>query len=546
MEYFGELDSGTCCKDADINDLSIFLTDILNYYNFEPSIGGISFLNGDDSFGMNIKYSGGSYSIDIHEKYFKFIYDFLYIILSDNSLFPNIGRSLEIVKLHSLNYNFPKTHFDLICDLEEFGKPKFNTERKNLHNFFYKLIMRFLLMHEFHHVISGHNDFLSSLGVKNSRDAVTRNILTNIDIQTLEMDADVVSIQDLLKLLLLNPTSIPKQFNSEKGIIEAVLFISFFVFHILPKRKFSSLEQVLNSTHPSGGIRYWFILSSLVELYKLKNAELSDFVIDKSSEIIGMFKTTVKNISNEDLDVQELRDVINPNGNGSQYLSDVIQNWNNLRPFLEIFSTKKLVRHTPEFIKSFNMDFNELIRSIELTKFCYLSMLIQLQNLSFQLENFEMFSEQKFMFSVNESLEGYREIPFKSIIDFISSFNQDKNISYHNSISNFIVSNAHSLRTKAITDLYGIVNNYHKINLRLIDFNWFKILYLLYESIVQTSKIIIFPSDWKYLSSIEWNGIRIVDGQLVYLIKYNDSQIIDLLDCVKNFLQKNEKDFIFS
>ncbi|MBB6330603.1 hypothetical protein HNP24_001553 [Chryseobacterium sediminis] len=545
MNYFKELDSSICCKETDINDLSIFLGNILNYYNFEPSIGGISFLKGDDGFGMNIKYSGGFYSINIHEKYFRFIYDFLYIILSDNSLFPNVGSSSKIVKLDSLNYNFPKTHFDLICDLEESGKPKFNIERRNLHNFFYKLIMRFLLMHEFHHITSGHNDFLSSLGVKNSKDAVEKNILTNLDIQTLEMDADVISIQDLLKLLL-DSSDIPKQFNSEEGIIESLLFISFFVFHILPKRKIKSLEQVLNSTHPSSGIRYWFILSSLAESYKLKNAELSDFIIHKSCEIIEKLKITVKNISNENLDIQELIDVIDPAGEGMQYSGEVVQNWNKLRPVLEIFASKKLVRYTPEFINSFDMSFDELLGKINYTKFCYLSMLFQLQNLSFQLDNFEMFSGQKFELSVNGGHEGYREIKFKSIIDFINSLTQDNNIHYHDLTSNFIILNAHSLRTKAIIDLYIILNGYSGISLRLINFNWFKILYLLYQSIIQTSKTIIFPLDWKYLLSVEWNGIRVVDGQLIFLIKYNDSQIIDLFDCVINFLQKNKNDFIFS
>ncbi|MFN1216029.1 hypothetical protein ACKW6Q_03485 [Chryseobacterium kwangjuense] len=547
MEEYVDLDSVICCQDHDRNEIASFFIRILNTYGFKSSLGFIVFSKADKE-GMSISYSGGVFNITIYEKYVKFIYDLLYVVLSDDSLFHDIGKASGVIKLNSLNYDFPKTHFDLKCDLEESDRSRFDIDRKELHSFFYKLAIRLVLLHELHHVLNGHSEFLNFLGVKRSRDAVDRKLLENLDLHTLEMDADVTSLQDLIKFTLNDKLDTPKELNNEKGIIKSALFIAFFIFHILPKRRIDSIEEVIASTHPSGGGRFWFMVSALITFYKLRNHELEDFVEDISIEIISNFRIIVKNISNEQLDLKELISFVNPNGEGLEYLGKVTQNWNKLRPFLELFAVKKLVGYTNEFINGLNMKFDILMERIGCIRFSYLSMLLQLQDLIFKLENSEMYSDLTLKFCVDETLDGETEIRFKDIHSFINHYSQNSKISYKETSDGFVSANAHSLRTKVITDLYlALISYFENTNFeeRLFNFDWFKILYLLNSTLTQTSKTVHFPLNWKYAAAIKWNGIRIADGQLIFSVKYNDKQIIDLIDCVGNFLQKNKSDFAY-
>jgi hypothetical protein len=183
--------------------------------------------------GMDISYINDSiFHLNIYDTYINFIYDGLYLFLSDKSIFPNIGVSSHLMKIPSFDYNLPKKCYnDFKLDLDDFGRAKFDKERKELHYFLFKTSISLLVLHECQHVLNGHCGFYRHNGIKNSNDAIKKGILTPTDIQTLEMDADAVAIQELFKILISNSQNneIPKILNCEKGIIESLTFITFFI-----------------------------------------------------------------------------------------------------------------------------------------------------------------------------------------------------------------------------------------------------------------------------------------------------------------------------
>lgn len=170
-----ELNSNDCFEKDMESDLYTMASQILMPYS--KGIFGVAVKKIEGGqMGMRVHYYGpNSYGISFYSAYIKFIYDGLYLVLSDNSVFPEIGKSSHTMKIPSIDYNPPKTYFDFKLDLEDSGKAKFDRERQKLHAFFYKITTMFLVIHECQHILNGHCGFFKESNLTSGEDAISKD-----------------------------------------------------------------------------------------------------------------------------------------------------------------------------------------------------------------------------------------------------------------------------------------------------------------------------------------------------------------------------------
>lgn len=330
--------------------------------------------------GMNINYINDStFHLNIYDTYINFIYDGLYLFLSDKSIFQNIGVSSHLMKIPSFDYNLPKKCYnDFKLDLDDFGRAKFDEERKELHYFLFKTSIALLVLHECQHILNGHCGFYKYNKIKNGKDAIEKGKLTPLDIQTLEMDADAIAIQELYKILTSNlqNNEIPEKLKCEKVIIESLTFLTFFIFNILPRgKKYNSVSEIKNLTHPSNPIRFHLMISTLESFFNsTKNTKQLDVLEESVKSNINFFVTSVKNISGEKLDLNEL--LLSYKKENLEFINQIVENWNYLRHKIAPFSYKKLVHYTPKFLnQEVKYNYSQLIINLKEILFNYDSML---------------------------------------------------------------------------------------------------------------------------------------------------------------------------
>jgi hypothetical protein len=552
MEENSELNSNSFFVE-DNEELSLFASWFLGLHRSKDAYFiAISTIKGQEM-GMSItqtKYN--DYKFSFYDSYIKFIYDGLYLILSDNSTFSDIGHSSKLMNIESFNYNPPeKCYNDFKFDLDEAGRTEFDIERQNLHHFFYKTTTKLLVLHECMHVLNGHNGYLKSINVKSGLDGVEKDLLTNLDLHTLEMDADSVALHSLIDFIISNKQklNIPVQLNSEKGIIESVVFITFFLFYIIPGKRYCLLNEIKGSSHPSNGFRFCMMMATLATKYlNSKNAELLESTLIRT---IAVYKSAINKISGENLNLDEFK--IFSSEEGQKYFDEITYNWNFLRPKLEPFALKKLAPFSEKFLKKLRCNYSTFIAKINMVKFNYTSMLFSNGDLFYQLTNRDEFlSNNSHYISVDANGNEAIELTFDSLVNSIVCFGDFQHCDFDVACSSAIQLNVHYLRTKALTELYRIINEYYEgseIIMKLHLYDWFKILYVLNNSLLNqsNSKIVTFPRSSElqkiYSFMINWNGIYIVDGQLIMNIRYNDKQIMDLLDLVLNFFSTNKDKF---
>lgn len=509
-----------------------------------------------DTRGMRIsqtKYN--DFSILIRENDLNFIFNYLYVILSDKMIFPNIGNCSHLMKINSFDYGHNHSN-DLNFDIDETGRSKFDSNRRILHEFLLEIAIRLLLFHECRHLINGHNGFLNSLGIDNSTDGIKKGLLTNLDLHTLEMDADSIAIQDLIKNINSKNSKlvIPYDLNNKDGILKSILFVSFILFKILPHKHYQSIEDIKKSTHPSSSFRFGMLTVTL-EAY-LRQNDYNDLALKLDSyivETIQMFSTSIKKISNEIFDIEEI--IMFYSDKGLEYLNEVVYNWNFLKPKLENFAFAKLAPYTPEYIRKINnFHYSTLVSKINMVKFNYISILFSHKNLLSQFKNPEFYSQNNtHVFSVDGTENGKVELTFQNLLEMIATFRNYFEKDYPSTCMIAIQSNVSFIRTKAISELYSLLNEYFKnskVLLNLQSFNWFKVLTILNNSILkpdnslEVSFLKSFNNKDVEAFEIEWNDIYIRDNQLYSSIKYNDKQIIELLDLIIVFLNKNINEYI--
>ncbi|RYE17837.1 MAG: hypothetical protein EOP45_15075, partial [Sphingobacteriaceae bacterium] len=149
-------------------------TSIENNGNFKISISGLP------------SESKKVYRVNYDISLFRMIYDVLYVVLSNNKLFPGVGYSSDVFDIPTVEVPSWVT-LDAAMSANE--PIYFDEERKELHTYIYMLCLHFMVRHEIRHIANGHIGYLLSGNVNEFVEGFN-NKLSPIDNQTIEMDVD--------------------------------------------------------------------------------------------------------------------------------------------------------------------------------------------------------------------------------------------------------------------------------------------------------------------------------------------------------------------
>ena len=282
------------------------------------------------------------------------------------------------------------------------------------------------------------------------------------------------------------------------------------------------------------------------------NEVLLTHLQESVAETVKLFKDVILNITNEDVDNSELKLFFSEEGR--VYMNEVTYNWNNLRPKIEPFALKILAPYTAEYLKSIKCKYYSFVTRLNEFKLSYLILLYSNGILVDHLKyNKECLKKNRLQFISGSLTSGIPlELSSELIEDQIDSYSKFRKENYDITCDNICKLNAHYLRTKALNEVYETINYYFedKESLeKLHSYDWFRVLFILgnvstYSSSFKTIHFPIFSwLKFPYPNSINWNGINIINGQLSKDIRYNDKQIIELLDYVVGFFSENESTF---
>lgn len=162
--------------------------------------------------------------------------------------------------------------------------------------------------------------------------------------------------------------------------------------------------------------------------------------------------------------------------------------------------------------------------------------------------------DNKFNFAVSpDKHNDFFYIDSQIIISQIDNYAAFRKDDFNTTCDNILMSNSRFLRTRILNIVFETINHYFsKSHLwkKLHTLDWFQVLYLLRNNASHFdnyNKIITFPT-WKWLitpypEKVEWNNIRILNGQFGHDIRYNDKQVLELIDNIITYFDQNESEF---
>jgi hypothetical protein len=280
------------------------------------------------------------YQISFDIGLFKMIYDVLYVLLSNESFFPNIGKASEKFKIPTIE--LPNwTFLDMAMANNE--PVYFDEERKELHHFIYTLCLHFLARHEIRHIANGHIDYLVNI---NNTEFIenTNNGLTPTDSQTLEMDVDSCVFTGFLDGLINIPQQllfVPEKLRDHENIFESVLFCSKILFYCLPSKKISKTEEIVSASHPNSTLRYFFSFTAGLSFIRDLHPDLFE-LFGKTYQKSWSFFEIIHEQGLMDFDKFIADYNWTMSDEGQDYANKIWNNWNVWVPKLEPYTYLKL------------------------------------------------------------------------------------------------------------------------------------------------------------------------------------------------------------
>jgi hypothetical protein len=282
-----------------------------------------------------------SYWINVDIGLLRMLYDGLYVVLSNNSIFSGLGRAFgqfDIPTLELPDWN------SLDLAMANNDDVYFDVDRNNLHAFLYHLCLSFIIRHEIRHIANGHIDYLTNklqpLFYENSK-----NGLDPIDSQTLEMDVDSCVFVGMIDGLLnhsFQRSKIPEALQDDRGIFMSLLFSIQFLFYCMPSRKISGLSDIESSSHPNSYLRYFFSYTAGLSFIQANYPNYVEVFLELHKNNFWEF---VNNLSEKKLvDFNRIMQDYNwsVSEEGFSYANKIWDNWNNWIPKLQPFAYLKL------------------------------------------------------------------------------------------------------------------------------------------------------------------------------------------------------------
>lgn len=292
-------------------------------------------------------YYKNEYFIGVNLGTYLLMYDMFEKIFASNNLLTNYGDASKetagkltlnaIAQSNQIEYDINSTNLFKII----------NTERRYLASRYTEWALKFLIDHEFCHIIRGH---LGYVGKKYSNqywvELTDKNSFSNEEMfifQTLEMDADSFATNRAL----IDATALVDRYNELSNSDKMVfidtetflmhwIFVIYSVFRLFGITDFKE-NDVNKSSHPPPSIRMHMVLINIESI--LENNGIDKVEIEKQTtknfETILIAENAFTSITYH----KDLKKVFFNNYNlALDYVLNLLNNWNNVRPLIEPFA----------------------------------------------------------------------------------------------------------------------------------------------------------------------------------------------------------------
>lgn len=279
------------------------------------------------------------YRINYDISIFRYLYDVIYVILSNPKFFSNIGNTSGTFSIP--NIEVPR--WELLDAAMANNNPiYFDENRKELLDFIYTLGLHFIVRHEIRHIANGHIDYLLNRTNEEFVEGNT-NGLDTIDSQTLEMDVDSCVSVGFLNGFLNIPDQlkhIPTSLHDIESIFESYLFAQKIIFYCLPSIKVSSTQEAEAYSHPNSTLRYFYSFTAGLSFLE-ENPELEELFGRTFQRTWSFFEIlSEQKIMNIDRVWKDYNWTWSDEG--QNHANRIWTNWNKWIPKLEPYATIKL------------------------------------------------------------------------------------------------------------------------------------------------------------------------------------------------------------
>jgi hypothetical protein len=281
-----------------------------------------------------------TYQLNIDIGVFRLLYDGLYIVLSHNQIFPEVGKSKNVYTVPTLEV--PDWN-SLDIAMANADDVFFDVDRHNLHEFLHMLCMSFLIRHEIRHIANGHIDYLAERNTVFNEQ--TRNGLLPLDNQTLEMDVDSCIFAGMLEGFLNDPVHkklMPEELKDEKGIFMSLQFVLQFLLYCMPSKKVHSKSEAEVLSHPNAYMRYFYSVTTGTSWLQEKYAHLQEEFFKVHQDNFWSFLEILssKGLINIEPIIADYEWTVSEEG--FAYANKVWDNWDNWIPLLEPYAYLQL------------------------------------------------------------------------------------------------------------------------------------------------------------------------------------------------------------
>lgn len=300
--------------------------DFLNQNNFHISIGKEPYAEKP------------TYIINVDIGLFRFVYDALYVVLSNNNIFHGMGKSSGSFNIPTLEISNWAT-LDLAMANSE-NDVYFDHSRANLHNILYILCLSFIIQHEIRHIANGHIDYLSDLNLQLFFEN-SKNGLLSLDSQTLEMDADSCVFAGILSGILKDNQhrdALPEELQGDREVLMCCLFALQFLFYCLPSYKISRIEDIQEKSHPNASLRYFFCFTAGLAFLEEEDPSLAKLFAELHRDNFYEFINNLAEMKIVNVEKIILDHKWTSSHEGADYADKIWKNWNNWIPRLEKYA----------------------------------------------------------------------------------------------------------------------------------------------------------------------------------------------------------------
>ncbi len=297
----------------------------------------------------------GKYFIGINAAAIVLLKVLFFRMLSNPKILISYGdilKEVESPKIHNAQITCIEHLYLQIDDLNplHFPVPK-DPARKSIAEFLSYTAIKYLILHEYGHIVMGHLEYKNEVTNSFSFNEVfcitdSKNQLNPLISQTLEMDADSyatnASLSDL-QIIVENMGQLPDDvkfiYKNFKESFSLWVFSIYSFFRLFGNKK-DSVEQLKTSFYPTTGMRQISMVTLIAKLYAQNGKKYTDELFQIALQSSAQVEKSFAEISEQGIGLESIEFAVRPEA--KEHFGIVLKNWNNVRPHLEPFAKANL------------------------------------------------------------------------------------------------------------------------------------------------------------------------------------------------------------